>query len=103
MLIGFGAGAAELKTFVEGYQITADGLRPLGSVEIKAAGGKMPGMLVPVVGGAVAGEAGRSAVISGSMNVVQELGPESIEGAAKRTAKEIGKVLSEAFKKRGWI
>ena len=103
MLIGFGAGAAELKTFVEGYQVTAGGLRPLGSVEIKAAGGKTPGMLVPVVGGAVAGRAGTSAAISGSMNVAQEMGPESIEGAAKRTAKEIGKVLSEAFKRRGWI
>jgi hypothetical protein len=53
MLIGFGAGAAELKTLVEGYQVTAGGLRSLGSVEIKAGGGKMPGMLVPVVGGAI--------------------------------------------------
>jgi hypothetical protein len=103
MLIGFGASAAELKTFVEGYQVTAGGLRPLGSVEIKAPGGKTPGMLVPVVGGAVAGRAGTSAAISGSMNVAQEMGPESIEGAAKRTAKEIGKVLSEGFKRRGWI
>ncbi len=39
MLIGFGAGASELKTFVEGYQVTATGLRPLGSVEIEAGGG----------------------------------------------------------------
>ncbi len=103
MLIGFGAGAAELKTFVEEYQVTVGGLRPLGSVEVKAGGGKTPGMLVPVVGGAVAGRAATSAAISGGMNVAQEMGPESIEGAAKRTAKEIAKVLSEAFKKRGWI
>ncbi len=103
MLIGFGAGAAELKTFVEGYQVTAGGLRPLGSVEIKAAGGKMPGMLVPVVGGAVAGRAGTSAAISGGLNVAQELGPESMRSAAKRTAEEIAKVLKEAFEKRGWI
>jgi hypothetical protein len=103
MLIGFGAGSAELKTFVEGYQVTADGLRPLKSVEVKAAGGKMPGMLVPVVGGAVAGSAGTSVAISGSLNIAQEMGPESIEGAAKRTANEIGKVLSEAFKRQNWI
>ena len=103
MLIGFGAGSAELMTFVEGYQVTADGLRPLKSVEVKAAGGRMPGMLVPVVGGAVAGSAGTSVAISGSLNVAQEMGPESIEGAAKRTANEIGKVLSEAFKRQGWI
>jgi len=103
MLIGFGAGASELKTLVEGYLVTKDGLKPLGSAEIKAAGGKMPGMLVPVVGGAIAGKAGRSAVISGSMNVVQELGPESMNAAAKRTAKEIANLLQDAFRRRGWI
>ena len=103
MLIGFGAGAAELKTFVEGYQVTADGLRPLGSAEIEAGGGKMPGMIVPVVGGAIAGRATTSAAIAGGLNVAQELGPESMQAAANRTAEEIAKVLEEAFKKRGWI
>ncbi len=103
MLIGFGAGAAELKTFVEGYQVTAGGLRALGSAEIEAGGGKMPGMLVPVAGGAAAGTAATSVAISGALNVGQEIKPESIEGAAKRTAEEIAEVLREAFKKRGWI
>jgi hypothetical protein len=103
MLIGFGAGAAELKTLVEGYQVTADGLRPIGSAEIEAGGGKMPGMLVPVVGGAAAGRAKTSVIVSGVLNVGQEIGPESIEAAAKRTAEEIGEVLSDAFQRRGWI
>jgi hypothetical protein len=103
MLIGFGAGAAELKTFVEGYQVTATGLRPLGSAEIEAGGGHMPGMLVPVGVGAAAGRPGTSAAISGGLNVAKELGPESLDGAAERTAEEIAKVLKEGFKKRGWI
>ncbi len=103
MLIGFGAGAAELKTLVEGYQVTATGLRPLGSAEVEAGGGKMPGMIVPVAGGAVAGRAATSAVVSGGLNVAQELGPESLGGAAKRTAEEIAKVLKQAFEKRGWM
>ncbi len=103
MLIGFGAGAAELKTFVEGYQVTAKGLRPLGSAEVEAGGGKMPGMLVPVAGGAAAGRVVTSAAISGGMNVAKEVGPESMEGTAERTAEEIAKVLREAFVKRGWI
>ncbi len=60
-------------------------------------------MLVPVVGGAAAGSAKTSVIMSGVLNVGQELGPESIEAAAERTAEEIGKVLSEAFKERGWI
>ncbi len=103
MLIGFGAGAAELKTLVEAYEVTTTGLRPLGSAEVTAGGGKMSGMLVPVLGGAAAGAAGRAAIISGSLNVVQEMGPESLRAAAKRTAKEIAKVLKDVFRKRGWI
>jgi NADPH-dependent 2,4-dienoyl-CoA reductase/sulfur reductase-like enzyme len=102
-LIGFGAGAGELKTLVEGFVVTSTGLRPLGSAEVSAGGGKMPGMLVPVVGGAIAGEAARSAVISGGMNIAQEMGPESMRAAAKRTAEEIAKVLKDDFRKRGWI
>jgi hypothetical protein len=31
------------------------------------------------------------------------MGPESIESAAKRTAEEIAKEFSEAFKNFGWI
>ncbi len=103
MLIGFGAGAAELKTFVEGYQVTASGLRPLGSAEVEAGGGKMPGMIVPVAGGAIAGRAATSAAISGGLNVFQEIGPESMSSLAEGTAEEIAKVLEEVFKKRGWI
>ena len=103
MLIGFGAGAGELNTLVEGFVVTSTGLRPLGSAEVSAGGGRMPGILVPVLGGAAAGAAGRSAVIAGGMNVAQEMGPESMRAAAKRTAEEIAKVLKDAFRKRGWI
>ena len=103
MVIGFGAGAGELKTFVEGYQVTAKGLRPLGSAEVEAGGGKMPGMLVPVAGGAAAGRAAASAAVSGGIAVAKEIGPESMEGAAERTAEEITALLQEGFKKRGWI
>jgi len=103
MLIGFGAGASSLQTHVVGYQFTDQGLRRLGDAVIETSGGKMPGMLVPVAGGAVAGQAGRAVVISGSMNVAQELGPESMNAAAKRTAQEITKILSVAFAEQGWI
>ena len=103
MLIGFGAGASSLQTHVVGYQFTDQGLRRLGDAVIESAGGKMPGMLVPVAAGGAMGKAGRSAVISGSMNVAQELGAESMNAAAKRTAKEIAKILSVAFAEQGWI
>ncbi len=63
----------------------------------------MPGMIVPVGVGAVAGRAGTSAIIAGGMNVAQEIGPESLNAAAKRTAQEITKILSRAFAEHGWI
>ena len=103
ILIGFGSGAAGLDTLVEVYQVTSQGLRPLGSAEVTAAGGKMPGMLVPVAGGAVAGHAAKSAVISGGISAAKEFGPESIQGAAKRTADEISKLLEKDFDKRNWL
>jgi hypothetical protein len=103
MLIGFGAGASSLQTHVVGYQFTDQGLRRLGDAVIETSGGKMPGMIVPVGVGAVAGRAGTSAIIAGGMNVAQEFGPESMNAAAKRTAQEITKILSRAFAKHGWI
>ena len=102
MLIGFGAGAAELKTLVETYQVTATGLTSLGSGQIETAGGRIPGILVPVSAGAAAGAVTTSAAISGSSNVLQEIGPEGIEGTARRTASEIARIIVEAYEKRGW-
>ncbi len=103
MLIGFGAGAAKLETYVAGYQITPQGPRLLGEGQVTAKGGKMPGMIVPVAGGAAMGTAATSAAISGGLNVVQEAGPESMTAAAKRTAKQIAKRLAEAFERYGWL
>jgi hypothetical protein len=103
VIIGFGAGAAELKTLVEAYQLTYTGPRPLGSAQVEAAGGKLPGMLVPVGIGAAAGSVATSAAVSGAANLGQEAGPESIQGAAQRTAKEIAKLIVDAYKTRGWL
>ena len=41
--IGFGSGASELTTAVEGFQMTANGLRKLGYGTVEAGGGKTPG------------------------------------------------------------
>ena len=42
VLIGFGSGAADLKTVVEGYLMTAQGLRRLGGGELDSGGGRVP-------------------------------------------------------------
>jgi hypothetical protein len=49
VVLGFGAGGAELKTVVKGFLMTAQGLRALGSGEVEAGSGKMPGGAVPLV------------------------------------------------------
>lgn len=103
VLIGFGAGAGELKTLAEAYQVTAEGLRPLGATQVDTAGGKLPGILVPVGIGAGIGTAATSAAVSGTSNVMQERGPEAIRAAAQRTAKELARLIVDAYRKRGWL
>jgi hypothetical protein len=103
LLIGFGAGAADLRTLVEVHQVTATGLRPLGSAEIEAAGGRMPGVLVPIGLGAAFGNVAVSAAIAGISKIAQEAGPETIEAAARRTAGEISRLIIDAYRERGWL
>jgi hypothetical protein len=43
LAIGFGSGASELRTAVEGFQMTAQGLRKLGSGTVDSGGSKGPG------------------------------------------------------------
>lgn len=102
LLIGFGSGATELRTVVEGYQMTDHGLRPLGMRETEAGGGEMPGLLVPVAVVAATGNP-VGLIVGGAAKLSGEMGSETIEGAAKRTAKEISKELESVFEREGWI
>jgi hypothetical protein len=103
VLLGFGSGAAELKTVVEGYQMTGQGPRLLGSGALQSGGNKTPGAVAPlVVLAATANPIGL--VVSGTAKVAgQATGRDTIEGAAKRTAEEIADQLHEKFKERGWV
>lgn len=103
VLVGFGAGAAELRTAVEAYQMTAQGLRPLGRGEIRSEGGELPGMVLPLaVVAATASPIGL--IVGGTAKATGEVtGSETIEGAAERTAKEIAAQLRAAAEEQGWI
>jgi len=103
VLLGFGAGDAELHAAVEGYQMTAEGLRPLGRGQVRSGGGKLPGMVLPVaVLAATANPIGL--VVGGAIKATGEAtGEATIEGAAKRTAAAIAGQLREAAQKQGWI
>lgn len=101
--IGFGSGASQLTTAVEGFQMTAQGLRKLGSGKVGAGGGKTPGAALGVVGLiATANPAGL--IVGGGMKAYGEYtGSSKIEGRAKATAKEITDVLKKRFQEEGWI
>ena len=103
MALGFGSGAAELRTVVEVYQMTDKGLRRLGSGELNSTGPKAPGAALPL---AVAVASGNpiGLIVSSAMKVGGEVsGMSTIEGSAKRTAKEIGDQLQAAAQRQGWI
>jgi hypothetical protein len=101
--IGFGAGASALKTAVEGFQVTPQGLRKLGGGTVDAGGAKSPGAALGVVGLiATANPAGL--IVSSGMKAYGEVsGSSKVEGRAKATAKEIGDVLKKRFEEQGWI
>ena len=46
-VIGFSAGSSEIDTVVEGYAMTPEGLRELGSGTLTSSGSKTPGIVVP--------------------------------------------------------
>jgi hypothetical protein len=103
VLLGFGSGSAELRTVVEGYQMSTVGPRLLGSGTVESGGNKTPGLIVPlVVLAATANPIGLA--VAGTAKIVGEAtGRSKIEGAAKKTSSEIADVLRARFQERGWI
>lgn len=103
VVIGFGAGSASLKTVVEGYFMTDQGLKYAGSGTIDSGGNKMPGVVLPLaVTLATANPIGLA--VGGAVKVAGEVsGADRISGAGKRTAEEIAKELKVRFEQRGWI
>jgi hypothetical protein len=103
VLVGFGSGAADLRTVVEGYVMTAQGLRRLGGGEVASESGKTPGMVAPLaVAAATANPIGL--IVVGGMKLHGEMtGSSTIEGRAKSTADEIAAQLKVGAEKQGWI
>ena len=101
--IGFGSGGSELTTAVEGFQMTPQGLRKLGSGTVDSSGSKTPGGALGLVGLIATGNP-VGLIVSGGMKVYGEAsGKATIEGRAKQTAKEIADVLKSRFQEQGWI
>lgn len=101
--IGFGSGESELKAAVEGFQMTAHGLRRLGSGATDSTGGKAPGEALGVLT-LVATHNPLGLIVSTGMKVHEEKsGSGRLEGRARDTAKEIASVLKQRFQEQGWI
>jgi hypothetical protein len=101
--IGFGSGASDLKVAAEGFQMTAQGLRKLGSGTAESGGSKAPGADLGVLG-LIATHNPAGLIISSGVKVYgEESGSSKVEGRAKRIAKEIADVLKKRFQEQGWI
>ena len=101
--LGFGSGASDLKTLVEGYQMTANGPRKLGQGSIDAGGGKAPGGALGVAALLVTHNPVGLAVQAGVQGYGELSGSAKIQGRAKQTAKEIADQLKIRFEQQGWI
>ena len=103
MTIGFGSGGSELTTVVEGFQMTPQGLRKLGSATTGAQGSKGPGASLGAAGWLITGSP-IGLIASGGMKIYGEAsGSAKVEGRAKQTADEIADHLKVRFKEEGWI
>lgn len=101
--IGFGKGESDLKTAVEGFQMTANGLRKIGSGDLNAGGAKSPGAVLGVAT-LVATHNPAGLIISSGVSLYgEESGSSKVAGRAKQTAAEIATVLKQRFQQQGWI
>jgi hypothetical protein len=102
-IIGFGAGASELDTVVEGFTMTPQGLRRLGSGTLSSSGGKTPGVVVPAAVAIASGNPVGLIVVGGVKLYREATGKNGLEARAKATADAIAEALKTRFEDRGWI
>lgn len=102
-VIGFGYGTSEMDTVVEGYVMTPQGLRKLGSGTLTSSGNKTPGLIVPAAVTIATGNPIGLIVVGGTKVLGEASGRNTLEGRAKATADEIADQLRIRFQDRGWI
>jgi hypothetical protein len=101
--IGFGAGKSSLSTMVEGFQMTAKGLRKLGYGTVDAGGNKSPGMVLGVATFLATKNPAGLIINAGMQTYGEASGSDAVTGRAKATAREIADVLKQRFQQQGWI
>ena len=103
VVVGFGSGAAEVTSSVEGYLSTPEGLRKLGSAETTSGKGHSPGVVVPlIVTVATANPIGL--IVMAPIKIGSEMtGRSTVEGVGKRMADKIADELEIKFREQGWL
>jgi Domain of unknown function (DUF4410) len=101
--IGFAAGESELKVAVEGFQMTANGLRKIGSGDVGSTGNKTPGMSVGIISMLATHNPAGLILTTGMKVYGEESGSNTIEGRVAQIAKQIGDALKTRFQEQGWI
>jgi hypothetical protein len=101
--IGFSAGQSEMKVAVEGFQVTGDGLRKIGSGDVGSGGNKTPGSAVGLAALVATGNPAGLIVSTGMKVYGEKSGRSTVEGRAKQISQEIGDVLKKRFQQQGWI
>jgi hypothetical protein len=103
LTVGMGAGAAEVKAAVEGFEVTPTGMRKLGSGTVDTKASKGPGAAVPLAV-AIATKNPLGLIVSTGVNLHSEAtGSSTIQGKAKDVAKEIAAQIRPRFEQQGWI
>jgi len=92
-VIGFGAGTSEMDTVVEGYAVTPQGWRKLGSGTLTSSGNKTPGMVVPAAVAIATANPIGLIVVGGAKIYGETSGRSGLQGRAKATADEIAAQL----------
>jgi hypothetical protein len=96
-------GGSELQTAAEGYLMTAQGLRRLGSGTLESGGSKTPSAGLPAIVAAASGSP-IGLIVSSGMKVYGEAsGSSKVEGRAEKAAEEIADELKVRFQDQGWI
>ena len=98
-LVGFGAGASEVRTRVQAWM---DG-QLVAEAETTAESNKKPGAAVTLGAGAAMGTAATAAAVAAGTTGISELMLTRVEADAKRTARELADRIIRAYRERGWL
>ncbi len=101
-IVGFGAGASEVKALVQIYETTTAGRRLVQDFNVTAKSSRRPGMGPMGAARAAAGRAATSVAVSAGVRAATA-DSQSVEGDATHVAGEIAKVLKKFFTEQGWI